>query len=194
MEVICIRCKEPLPKPGRFNADSARPARQANVEGVGAVSPAELVRMSLRMNPDRVIVGEVRGAEVIPMLNAMSQGNDGSMCTLHADSSASVFNKLALYAMQAPERLILEATNQLAASAIDLVVFIAKTRTGRFVSSIRQVLDAQDRHVVTNELFCPGPDGRAVPGVPLPHDLSDELMACGLDPGLCQNPVGWWQS
>ena len=73
-------------------------AREANVEGVGRVSAAELVRMSLRMNPDRVIVGEVRGDEVIPMLNAMSQGNDGSMCTVHADSSATVFNKLALYA------------------------------------------------------------------------------------------------
>ena len=104
-------------------------ARDANVEGVGEVTAAELVRMSLRMNPDRVIVGEVRGDEIIPMLNAMSQGNDGSMCTLHADSSATVFNKLALYAMQAPERLSLEATNQLAAAAIDLVVFIAKTDT-----------------------------------------------------------------
>ena len=69
-------------------------ARQANVEGVGAVTAAHLVRMSLRMSPDRVIVGEVRGDEVIPMLNAMSQGNDGSMCTIHADSSAGVFRKL----------------------------------------------------------------------------------------------------
>src|SRR5262249_38376941 len=77
-------------------------ARDANVEGVGQVTAADLVRMSLRMNADRVIVGEVRGDEVIPMLNALSQGNDGSMCTLHADSSATVFNKLALYAMQAP--------------------------------------------------------------------------------------------
>ena len=69
-------------------------ARTANVEGVGAVSAADLVRMSLRMNPDRVIVGEVRGDEIIPMLNAMSAGNDGSLCTLHADSSATVFNKI----------------------------------------------------------------------------------------------------
>src|SRR3546814_14433776 len=65
-------------------------AREANVEGVGTVTAASLVRMSLRMSPDRVIVGEVRGDEVIPMLNAMSQGNEGSMCTVHADSSATV--------------------------------------------------------------------------------------------------------
>src|SRR5690606_26813912 len=97
-------------------------AREANVEGAGEVTAADLVRMSLRMNPDRVIVGEVRGDEIVPMLNAMSQGNDGSMCTIHADSSATVFNKMALYAMQAPERLPLEATCQLAAAAVDLVV------------------------------------------------------------------------
>src|SRR3954452_12337689 len=127
--------------------------------------------MSLRMNPDRVIVGEVRGDEIIPMLNAMSQGNDGSMCTLHADSSGTVFNKLALYAMQTPERLSLEATNQLAAAAIDLVVFVAKTRHGRHVASIRQVVGADGRQVITNELYKPGTDGRAIPASPLPHEL-----------------------
>lgn len=115
------------------------------------------------------------------MLNAMSQGNDGSMCTVHADSSATVFNKLALYAMQAPERLSFEATNQLAAAAIDLVVFIAKTRGGRFVASIRHVVDADGRQVVTNELFAPGPNGRAVPAVALPHGLADDLIAEGYD-------------
>ena len=157
-------------------------ARDANVEGVGRVTAADLVRMSLRMNPDRVIVGEVRGDEIIPMLNAMSQGNDGSMCTLHADSSATVFNKLGLYAMQSPERLPLEATCQLAAAAIDLVIFIDKSRHGRFVSSVRQVVGADGTQVVTNELFAPGPDGRAEPATPIPHDLAGELAGFGYDP------------
>jgi pilus assembly protein CpaF len=168
-------------------------AREANVEGVGLVTAADLVRMSLRMNPDRVIVGEVRGDEVIPMLNAMSQGNDGSMCTLHADSSGTVFNKLALYAMQAPERLSLEATNQLASSAIDLVVFIAKSRSGRHVASIRQVVGADGRQVITNELYAPGPDGRAVPSSPLPHDLADDLAANGYDLRWHDQAAGWWR-
>ena len=168
-------------------------AREANVEGVGLVTAADLVRMSLRMNPDRVIVGEVRGDEVIPMLNAMSQGNDGSMCTLHADSSGTVFNKLALYAMQAPERLSLEATNQLASSAIDLVVFIAKSRNGRHVASIRQVVGADGRQVITNELYTPGPDGRAVPSSPLPHDLADDLAANGYDLRWHEQAAGGWQ-
>src|SRR5690606_29214455 len=72
-------------------------AREANTEGVGESSLAELVRAGLRMDPQRVIVGEVRGAEVLPMLLAMSQGNDGSMCSIHADSSKGVFGRLAMY-------------------------------------------------------------------------------------------------
>ena len=167
-------------------------AREANVEGVGEVTAAQLVRMSLRMSPDRVIVGEVRGAEVIPMLNAMSQGNDGSMCTIHADSSGTVFNKLALYALQSPERLPLEATNLLASAAIDLLVFIARSRDGRFVASVRQVVSADGTHVVTNELFKPGGDGRARPNVPIPSELLDELVVHGYDPAFHHEANGWW--
>ena len=63
-------------------------SREPNTEGEGEITLAELVRWALRMTPDRVLVGEVRGAEVIPMLNAMSQGNDGSMTTIHASSSS----------------------------------------------------------------------------------------------------------
>ena len=168
-------------------------AREANVEGVGQVTAADLVRMSLRMNPDRVIVGEVRGAEVIPMLNAMSQGNDGSMCTIHADSSATVFNKLGLYAVQSPERLPLAATNLLAASALDLLIYIAKGRRGRFVASVRQVVAADGDLVVTNEVFRPGADGRAVPGVPIPVELLEDLGAEGYDPSFHHNQAGWWR-
>ena len=167
-------------------------AREPNVEGTGAVTVADLVRKSLRMNPDRVLVGEVRGDEVIPMLNAMSQGNDGSMCTIHADSSGTVFNRIALYAMQAPERLPLEVAFQLAAEAIDLVVFIAKRRGQRFVSSIRQVAGAEERMVITNELYRPGPDRRAVPSSPIPSELLEELCDAGYDPTLHHNPDGWW--
>jgi pilus assembly protein CpaF len=81
-------------------------AREANTEGVGAFTLADLVRSALRMDPQRVIVGEVRGAEVLPMLLAMSQGNDGSMCSIHADSSKGVFGRLAMYAAMTPERLV----------------------------------------------------------------------------------------
>lgn len=99
-------------------------ARPANAEGEGAISMARLVRRALRMNADRVIVGEVLGDEILPMLNAMSQGRSGSMCTIHADSSLGIFRRLASYAVQAPERLPLESTNLLIAGAIHFTVFI----------------------------------------------------------------------
>jgi Flp pilus assembly CpaF family ATPase len=166
-------------------------AREANVEGVGEMTAAELVRSSLRMNPGRVIVGEVRGAEVVPMLNAMSQGNEGSMCTLHADSSEGAFARLAGYAIQAPERLPIEGTNLVAASAIDLVVFMVR-RGSRFVSSVREVVGASGVDVITNEVFRPGADGRAVPGIPLRARTLASLVAEGFDPSLLSRPEGWW--
>src|SRR3984957_9296163 len=75
--------------------------RLPNSEGVGQITMAELVRRSLRMNPSRVIVGEVLGDEIVTMLNAMSQGNDGSLSTIHSNSSMEVFNRIATYAIQA---------------------------------------------------------------------------------------------
>ena len=122
-------------------------AREENVEGEGAIDLATLVRWGLRMNPDRVIVGEVRGHEVIPMLNAMSQGNDGSMCTIHANSSLSAFSKLAMYAVQAPERLNLEATNLMVANAINFVVHIGTAAVGarRGRPAPLRVVGARDR-------------------------------------------------
>jgi pilus assembly protein CpaF len=159
--------------------------RRANIEGEGAITLADLVRWALRMDPDRVIVGEVRGDEILPMLNAMSQGNDGSMCTVHADSSVGVFSKLALYAMQTPQRLPLEATNLLVANAIDFVVFVATGADGlRQVASIREVTGAEDRLVLSNEVFAPGRDGRAEPAVRVRDRTLAELTAAGLDPAL----------
>ncbi|MGZ6733545.1 MAG: CpaF family protein, partial [Nocardioides sp.] len=97
--------------------------RLPNSEGQGAIHMAELVRRSLRMNPSRVIVGEVLGDEIVTMLNAMSQGNDGSLSTIHANSSAEVFNRICTYAIQSAERLPAEAAMMLIGGAIDFVVF-----------------------------------------------------------------------
>ncbi|WP_419995060.1 CpaF family protein [Streptomyces boninensis] len=171
-------------------------AREANIEGQGAVSQAELVRWALRMSPDRVIVGEVRGAEVIPMCNAMSQGNDGSMGTLHASTSRAAFTRLAAYAVQGPEHLPLEATNLLVAAALDFVVHLNKPRDAedtRVVSSVREVVDADRDQVISNEVFRPGPDLRAVPGAPLRTETVNELEAAGFDADLLERPEGWWQ-
>jgi Flp pilus assembly CpaF family ATPase len=172
----------------------AMQAREPNVEGEGEVTQAELVRWALRMSPDRVIVGEIRGPEVVPMCNAMSQGNDGSMATLHASSSRGAFTKLATYAIQAPERLPLEATNLLVANALDFVVHLALDSRGRrVVSSVREVVDADGQQVVSNEVFRPSADGRAVPGVPLRAETLDRLLAAGFDTAVMDRPEGWWE-
>jgi pilus assembly protein CpaF len=160
--------------------------RLPNSEGQGAISMADLVRRSLRMNPSRVIVGEVLGDEIVTMLNAMTQGNDGSLCTIHANSSLEVFNRISTYAIQSQERLPVEATHMLIAGAIDFVVFIEKrndyARGGtlrRYVSSIREVTGIDGR-VLSSEVFTPGPDGRAVPHAPVA--CMNELAEHGYDP------------
>ncbi|WP_210717692.1 CpaF family protein [Amycolatopsis acididurans] len=169
-------------------------AREPNVEGEGAISQADLVRWALRMSPDRVIVGEVRGAELIPMANAMTQGNDGSMATVHASDSRGAFTKLATYAAQSPERLGLEATNLLIASAVHFVVHLAEARDDktRVVSSIREVVGADDKQIVSNEVYRPGPGGRAVPGVPLRTETVERLAEAGFDPDVLERTEGWW--
>jgi Flp pilus assembly CpaF family ATPase len=160
--------------------------RLPNSEGQGAISMAELVRRSLRMNPSRVIVGEVLGDEIVTMLNAMTQGNDGSLSTIHANSSVEVFNRIATYAIQAAERLPVEATHMLIAGALDFVIFIEKrndySRGGalrRYISSVREITGIDGR-VLSSEVFRAGPDGRAVPHAP-PSCL-DELARHGYAP------------
>ncbi|MGW3627535.1 CpaF family protein [Streptomyces sp. NPDC000880] len=160
----------------------AMQAREPNIEGQGGIDQAELVRWGLRMSPDRVIVGEIRGAEVIPMCNAMSQGNDGSLSTIHASTSRGVFTKLASYAAQSPERLSLEATNLMVASAVHFVVHLSWDAAGRrVIDSVREVIDADGAQIVSNEVYRPGPDGRAVPATPLRTETLDDLVAAGLD-------------
>jgi pilus assembly protein CpaF len=160
--------------------------RLPNAEGVGGISMAELVRRSLRMNPSRVIVGEVLGDEIVTMLNAMTQGNDGSLSTIHANSAQEVFNRISTYALQAQERLPVEATQMLIAGAIDFVIFVEKRndyhRGGtlrRYVSSVREVTGVDGR-VLSSEVFAPGPDGRAMPRAAI--SCIEELLECGYEP------------
>ena len=160
--------------------------RLPNAEGVGGISMAELVRRSLRMNPSRVIVGEVLGDEIVTMLNAMTQGNDGSLSTIHANSATEVFNRIATYALQARERLPVEASQMLISGAIDFVIFVQKRndyhRGGtlrRYVSSVREVTGVDGR-VLSSEVFAPGPDRRAMPHAAI--SCIEELLECGYEP------------
>ncbi|GAA1109920.1 MULTISPECIES: CpaF family protein [Nocardiopsis] len=139
-------------------------ARPANTEGQGEVTVADLVRAALRMSPDRVIVGETRGSETVPLLTAMSQGNDGSLTTLHAPDSQGAFTKFGAYAALA-DGLPLEATSLLVAAAVHLVVHVSATPAGeRRVTSVREVVGADGRQVVSNEIYSLG--GRCAPPGP----------------------------
>jgi Flp pilus assembly CpaF family ATPase len=164
--------------------------REANVEGAGEITMRDLARHALRMAPDRVIVGEVRGGEVLEMLLAMSQGNDGSLCTLHADSSSAALTKIATYALMAPERMPVEATNLLISQSVNLVVHLARRpdRT-RVVSSVREVTGADGRIVASNEVFAPGPDGRAHLAHSFTERTLERLVANGLDPAVLRDGV-----
>jgi len=115
------------------------------------------------------------------------------MATLHASSSRGAFSRLATYAVQAPERLPMEATNLMVANAVDFVVHLdADARSRRAVSSVREVVDAEGAHISSNEVYRPGPDGRAVPGAPLRSDTLDDLVAAGFDPAVLRGD-GWWE-
>lgn len=163
--------------------------REANVEGRGAIPMVTLTKWALRANPDRVILGEVRGDEVIPMLAAMNQGTDGSMCTVHASSARAAFSKLSTYATMAPERLSLEESSLLIANGVHFVVHIALKRTTRsleapqrFVTSLVEVVGVNGVTVTVNDVFEPGADGRARPSVR--PQCFDELVEAGLDPTI----------
>ena len=169
-------------------------AREANTEGVGAFTLAELTRSALRMDPERVIVGEVRGAEVLPMLLAMSQGNDGSMCSIHADSSKGVFGRLAMYAAMTQERLVPEVTNLLVANAVDLILHLGWVDGERRVTSVREITGAIEAgQVVSNEMWRPGPNGVATPAAPPTPGLADRLERFGFRPEDHAAAVGWWR-
>ncbi len=162
--------------------------RLPNSEGLGGVTMAALVRRSLRQNPSRVIVGEVLGDEIVTMLNAMSQGNDGSLSTIHANSSMEVFNRISTYALQAEERLPVEATHMLIAGSINFVVFMRKRNDyeqggslRRTIASIREVTGVDGR-VLSSEIFAADRTGTAVAHAPI--SCADDLAACGYHPAV----------
>jgi len=159
-----------------------------NSEGRGGVGMARLVRRTLRMAPDRVIVGEVLGPEIVAMLNAMSQGNDGSLTTIHADHPRGVFHRVAVYAMQADPPLGWETAHALMAGCLDFVVFLRRDRDHhgqprRVVSDVLEVAGWDGTRVQSSAVFAPGPDGRparAAGGVHLVR--AAELADAGWDP------------
>lgn len=127
------------------------------------------------------------------MVMAMSQGNNGSMCTMHADSTRSVFPKLAAYVAMAETGLPVDSVNLLLATALHFVVHVEIIDGVRRVTSVREVIDADGPTIVSNEVFRPGPLGRAVPGFPFRDQTAALLDDAGFDHSLLKRADGWWQ-
>jgi pilus assembly protein CpaF len=121
--------------------------RPPNVEGRGEVTLRDLVRCAMRMRPDRIVVGEVRGPEALDMLQALTSGHAGSMATVHADSAAEALMRLEMMTLMAAPGLSVAAAGRLVASAVDAVVHLVRDADGR--RRVEEITDVapQERHV-----------------------------------------------
>jgi pilus assembly protein CpaF len=129
-------------------------ARPRNIEGEGEVAIRDLVRNSLRMRPDRIIVGEIRGAEALDMLQAMNTGHDGSLSTVHANSPRDALSRVETMVMMAGFELPLRAIRQQIASALDLIVHLERLDDGsRRVGAITEVQRMEGDIITLQELF-----------------------------------------
>ena len=129
-------------------------SRPANVEGQGAVPIRDLVRNALRMRPDRIIIGEVRGAEALDMLQAMNTGHDGSLGTLHANGTRDAISRLETMVLMAGMELPLRAIREQIARALHLIVQLVRFRDGsRRVVSIAEVQRMENDQVVMQDIF-----------------------------------------
>jgi pilus assembly protein CpaF len=129
-------------------------SRPPNIEGEGAIAIRELVRNSLRMRPDRIIVGEIRGAEALDMLQAMNTGHEGSLSTVHANSPRDALSRIETMVLMAGYDLPVKAIRQQVASALDMVVHLARLQDGsRRVTSVTEVQGMESDVITMQELF-----------------------------------------
>lgn len=135
--------------------------RPPNIEGEGEVTARDLVRNVLRMRPDRIILGEIRGVEVLDLLQAMNTGHEGSMSTIHANSARDALSRLAMLAGLAGFTGTEATLRDMIVSAIDLIVHVSRLPDGRRrIIQIQEVVGVQDGHYTIHELFSydPGND------------------------------------
>ncbi len=129
--------------------------RPSNIEGKGAITQRDLVRNALRMRPDRIIVGEVRGAEALDMLQAMNTGHDGSLSTMHANSPRDALRRLETMILLAGANLTDRAMREQISSAIDLVIQIARFSDGtRKVVKVTEITGMEGDTVSLQDIFC----------------------------------------
>jgi pilus assembly protein CpaF len=153
-------------------------ARPKNIEGEGEIAIRELVRNSLRMRPDRIIVGEVRGAEALDMLQAMNTGHDGSLCTVHANSARDALARIETMVLMAGYDLPVRAIRQQVASALELIVHLERLQDGsRRVTAITEVQRMESDVITLQDIF-----RFEVEGVTSNGAVLGRLAATGLRP------------
>ena len=128
--------------------------RNANAAGVGEITIRDLIKSSLRMRPERIVVGEVRGGEALDMLQAMNTGHDGSLSTGHANSTNDMLSRLETMVLQGAPGLPLEAIRQQIASAVDIIIHLSRLRDkSRKTMEITEVVGYQNGQIVLNPLY-----------------------------------------
>ena len=139
-----------LQKPHIINLE----ARPANIEGKGQVSIRQLLINALRMRPDRLIIGECRGAEALDMLQAMNTGHAGSMTTIHANSARDSIKRLVTLALMADVNLPAQAIREQIVSAIDLIIYTMRNADGsRKITSISEVCGLEGNTILSHNIF-----------------------------------------
>jgi pilus assembly protein CpaF len=153
-------------------------ARPKNIEGAGEVAIRDLVRNSLRMRPDRIIVGEVRGAEALDMLQAMNTGHDGSLSTVHANAPRDALARIETMVLMAGFELPVRAIRHQVASALDLIIHLERLQDGsRRVTSITEVQRMESDVITLQEIFAFKVDRVTRDGI-----VIGDLLATGLRP------------
>lgn len=128
--------------------------RNANSTGAGAITIRDLIKSSLRMRPERIVVGEVRGAEALDMLQAMNTGHDGSLSTGHANSAQDMLSRLETMVLSGEAGLPLEAIRQQIASAVDIIVHLSRMRDkSRKTMEITEIVGLENGKIILNPLF-----------------------------------------
>ena len=128
--------------------------RNANSTGAGAITIRDLIKSSLRMRPERIVVGEVRGAEALDMLQAMNTGHDGSLSTGHANSAQDMLSRLETMVLSGEAGLPLEAIRQQIASAVDIIIHLSRMRDkSRKTMEITEIVGLENGRIIMNPLF-----------------------------------------
>lgn len=161
-------------------------SRPANIEGAGAITIRDLVRNSLRMRPDRIVVGEVRSGETLDMLQAMNTGHDGSLTTAHANTPRDLVSRLETMVLMSGMEIPVKAIREQIASAIDLIVHQSRLKDGsRKITNITEVVGMEGDTITLQDIYTYNSEGINSMGM-----LKGNFLATGIRPGFSEKLAG----